>query len=216
MLSKSKGWLVPVLLATGVATALRYAEWSLEIVVPSQEEPVIAGAAAEPVPAPVFPVLNETVELPALSEQKTDAPDVASDSVADAVVAIDVDATPDEQGEEINPARRELEYLREALPGNLVVPAEKTAAEVDALFAEFEEYQALAQRVEEGAASAGERARYTDIRMIKFREEIALIDMCRDLAARQESAPLCANMAEHSEERLADIEKSMQALAQGL
>lgn len=111
-------------------------------------------------------------------------------------------------------ALRELEYLREALPGNRVVPAEKTAAEVDALFAEFEEYQALAERVAKGIATAEEKSRYVEIRTAKYEEEMALIYLCNDVAASADAAPLCANMAAGSERRLADIQKSLQALQQ--
>lgn len=213
-MSDRKRWQIPVLLVVAVtaavAGAILFAALSRDVGKPADTLML----SAMPDPDASLSVLSgqqDAVVWPGVSEEST--------TIAGHEQSVDIDAVPadgtDDQSEEINPARRELEYLKEALPGNLVVPAEKTAAEVDDLFAEFDEYQALVTRMEEGSASAEDRSRYYEIRMTKFQEEIALINMCNDLAANQESAPLCANMAASSAERLADIEKSMQALEQG-
>lgn len=209
-MSDRKRWRTPALATAGVAGVILIAALLRDAGKPADTLMMSAMPDSNTMQA-VSSAPQYEVMQPVASEQSTAIAGHEQPIVIDAVPADDAD----DQSEEINPAKRELEYLKEALPGNLVVPAEKTASEVETLFAEFDEYQALATRMDEGTASEEERSRYYDIRMTKFQEEIALINMCTDLAASQESAPLCANMAANSAERLADIEKSMQTLEQG-
>ena len=220
MMSDRKRRRVPALAAAGVCGLILFAVLSRDVgqtVAPEQvthDAPDTEITAAMPdadVPSAVSG-LPDAVAQPVVPAETT----VIAGNEQSVVIADVLTDDADDQNAEADLARQEREYLKEALPGNLVVPAEKTAAEVDALFAEFEEYQALAARMEDGTAAAEERSRYYEIRMTKFQEEIALINMCNDVAASQFSAPLCANVAANSAERLAEIEKSMQALEQGL
>lgn len=207
-MSDRKRWRISALVAAAVASAMLFAALSRDIGKPAATASTPLPDSVAPLPdwswqqdAGVRPVVAEESNAAAVDEQQIDMDAASSDGT-------------DDQSDEISLTKRELEYLKEALPGNLVVPAEKTPAEVEALFAEFDEYQALARRMEEGTASAEERSRYYDIRMAKFQEEIALINLCNDVLVNQTSTPLCANIAATSAERLADIEKSMQALEQ--
>lgn len=228
----NKGWLVAALVVVIVGVVMRAAfqlDTSDAEVEPMASTPdAVAGSAGNELEGREFEE-GESAQKESEQEQSVVAgsASAASNEALDSAVHGDPAHNPpqsvddassnddDDQPEERSLAvRRELEYLREALPGNLVVPAEKTVAEVDALFAEFEEYQALAARVDKGIATAEERSRYVEIRTARYEEEMALIYLCNDVAASADAAPLCANVAASGEQRLGDIQESLQALQQ--
>ena len=233
----NKGWLVVALVAVIMGVVMRAAfqqDVSDTAVVPMAPAPDVVARSAgkefegrelegrefeEGESAQKESEQEQSVVAGSVSSGSNEAPDSAApgDTAHNPPESVE-DASANDDGDQPEEssllAQRELEYLREALPGNRVVPAEKTAAEVDALFAEFEEYQALAERVAKGIATAEEKSRYVEIRTAKYEEEMALIYLCNDVAASADAAPLCANMAAGSERRLADIQKSLQALQQ--
>lgn len=169
---------------------------------------------------------NSFIEQPAQdivfdnpSEQATDPIEMTADE--DETVLDTSDHVDDAEPDTGTLARREeLQYLKEVLPDNLMIPTEKTAAEVDALFAEFEENRQLQERIEKGEATPEEKERYYDLRMKKYDEEIALINLCQDVAANslassdERQAQLCSHMAESSAERLQVINESIEELQQ--
>jgi hypothetical protein len=118
--------------------------------------------------------------------------------------------------------RQELQYLQEVQPDNLMIPQDKSPRQLDALWSEFQHYHELQQRIDAGIASEADREQYYAIRMAKYEEEKALIELCNDVAANapadpdSEQATLCTHMAAASAERLQVIEASIAELEQQL
>lgn len=118
--------------------------------------------------------------------------------------------------------RQELQYLQEVQPDSLMIPQDKSPQQLDALWSEFQHYHALQQRIDAGSATDADREQYYAIRMAKYEEEKALIELCNDVAANapadpdSEQATLCTHMAAASAERLQVIEDSIAELEQQL
>jgi len=170
------------------------------------------------------PTLNVITEIP--TDANANALPVVSDEIADTEMQpendwIETDATDPEAPDTGTLARREeLQYLQEVLPDNLMIPAEKTPEQVDALFAEFEQHRQLQELINSGKATQEDRERYYELRMKKYDEEIALINLCNDVAsnsmasADERQAQLCSHIADSSEQRLQVINESIEALEQ--
>lgn len=188
-------------------------------------------------PAPAEPFVVET-------DAPTIDPALATATTSLSATANSIDETPSEQSvsalpsssadgaesgsadgsDEYDPAialrRQELQYLQEVQPDNLMIPQDKSPQQLDALWHEFQHYHALQRRIDTGSASEEDREQYYTIRLAKYEEEKALIELCNDVAANMpadpdsEQATLCTHMAATSAERLQVIEASIEELEQ--
>jgi len=120
----------------------------------------------------------------------------------------------DQSHESENEARRQqLQYLQEVLPHTLMIPTEKTEAEIDQMMAELEQHRTLQQRIDENSATLDERFEYVELHRRKLEEEKELIQLCENEAANslasaaEQNAQLCTHMAESATERLRIIEE---------
>ncbi|AUM12174.1 hypothetical protein Kalk_07015 [Ketobacter alkanivorans] len=149
---------------------------------------------------------------------------VTSELVANTTIEVDVEsyveAWPtetetdlDQSHESENEARRQqLQYLQEVLPHTLMIPTEKTEAEIDQMMAELEQHRTLQQRIDDNSATLDERFEYVELHRRKLEEEKELIQLCENEAANslasaaEQNAQLCTHMAESATERLRIIE----------
>ena len=172
---------------------------SEEAPVVAPETPVVADVPTNSEPEPVF---DDSMPEPVAKTQPRAQP-------AEATSADTVDlADQNEQDREAN--AMEIQYLKEVLPDNIMIPVEKTPQEVEALFAQMEEQQALEKKIADKKASQEERERYFELRSQQYEDEIEIINLCRETLASSDPAVsrqgLCANAVESGEERLQEIE----------
>jgi len=115
-----------------------------------------------------------------------------------------------------NEARRQqLQYLQEVLPHTLMIPTEKTEADIDQMMAELEQHRTLQKKIDGNSATLDERMEYVELHRQKLEEEKELIQLCENEAANslasaaEQNAQLCTHMAELAAERLRIIEDSL-------
>lgn len=215
-----------LMLLTGLALGLKLrAPAPVDQVVMEADAPAIDNIHAEVIEADAsaaataeLSAANGNEEPPAESRSSPTMVLSSSDNDTDAENSLD------DINEEPDPAvalrRQELQYLQEVQPDNLMIPQDKSPQQLDALWSEFQHYHELQQRIDAGIASEADREQYYAIRMAKYAEEKALIELCNDVAANapadpdSEQATLCTHMAAASTERLQVIEASIAELEQ--
>lgn len=109
----------------------------------------------------------------------------------------------------------EIEGLKEALPGNQLIPFERTQEEVEALFAVAQELGAISESIENNTATPEDRQRYLDIVAQQFDDEIELIDYCNEMMTDPNNAislELCGQLSKMGEERIQEIEGAREEL----
>lgn len=168
---------------------------------PQPQEPVVAETHSVPPPA----AQNVAEEMPPQEE----------------TAAVDEGGMAEEMDDD-DPAKRhikEVQYLQKALPGNMMVPAEKSEQEVNQLFADAEEQNAIEQKLANDMATAEEKERYYNLRARQLDDEAELINYCNDvLASSDDDIPyeLCSDVAQGSYERLQEIENTRAKLRKEL
>lgn len=195
---------------------------------PETKQAVQAHQVPQPVDTP--PVRQESVvepEMVAVAKPAPVEPEEDSEIIAeDEMVDVEEDEVLDENGlidqtEQAMAVEREIELLRNALPNNMMVPAEKTESEIAALMADAEEQHSLQERIDKGTASDEDRERYFDLIATQYEDEKELINYCSDLVSNPdggENRPhvVCSQVAIDSKNRLKEIESSLEELRQRL
>ncbi len=153
------------------------------------------------------------------AEHSTATPDT---SINNTTTATQTDVIDDDAPTATNIAREnqaiQTQYLREALPGNEMVPFERTPEEAEALMAEFQEHNELRQKIESGEATEEDQLRFYELRASKLEDEIELIKLCQDVQANaldagEETAPtLCQNASANGEQRLQELQEMLAEL----
>lgn len=171
---------------------------------PQPQEPVKPKIVAAAEPAPVEPEITE---------QETEEIDDTEEPVA-----VDENGLIDDDSEAMAIAR-EIELLRAALPNNMMVPAEKTEGEVEALLADAEEQHALQKLIDKGTATLEDRERYFDLISNQYEDERELINYCKDLVNNGDERSgtphtVCDQVAHDSEQRLLELDASLEELRQ--
>lgn len=164
---------------------------SVEEVAPEAEQEAVYAEVGQ---EPTEPVVTRQQASPAPAEE-------SEDEVAEL-------AEQNEQEREAN--AMEIQYLKEVLPDNIMIPVEKTPQEVESLFAQMEEQHALEKKIADKQASQAERERYFELRAQQYEDEIEIINLCTETLASSDPAVsrqgLCANAVENGQERLKEIE----------
>ena len=217
-----------MLLLIGLALGLKLREPALDV---RAEDTAGATSLASGAAATRNPDAFSAKSVP-LTDAALDAAATTPDPInADAQTSqpdIDVENFPQptdfSEAEEPDPAilarRQEIQFLQEALPDNRMLPLDKTPEQLDAMWAEFQQFHHLQQRMDAGQASVEEVEQYYAIRMAKYEEEKALLELCDSVATNslaqptEQEALLCQHMAAGSTERLQVIEDAIAELEQ--
>lgn len=111
--------------------------------------------------------------------------------------------------------KEEIDGLKEALPGNQLIPFERTQEEVEALFAVAQELGTIRESIGNNTATPEDRQRYLDFVGQQFDDEIELIDFCNEIMADPNNATsreLCGQLSEMGEQRIQEIEGEREEL----
>lgn len=82
---------------------------------------------------------------------------------------------------------REIQLLRDALPGNMMLPGIRTATELNNAVEDIKEQQHLQTLIESGKATANDLRRYYDLRAKHFEDELSLIEYCDKVLSTADS-----------------------------
>lgn len=113
--------------------------------------------------------------------------------------------------------RREIQQLREALPGNMLVPGHKTEEERNAIYAAIEEQRKIQNLIQNNRAAPSDKQRYYDLQAKRFEDEIELVNHCKEMLSNINDNEhifhdLCAEITEHADMVLEANEKSLNSL----
>lgn len=111
----------------------------------------------------------------------------------------------------------EIQQLKEALPGNMMVPGNKSEMERNVIYADMKEQYKLQDLIQNDQATDDERQRYYDLQAKRFEDEIELIQYCKEKLSHFSHNEhiyhdLCADITEYGDEVIEADEKSLDNL----
>jgi hypothetical protein len=115
----------------------------------------------------------------------------------------------------------EISLLKEALPGNIMLPVEKTEEELDQQLESIIEQQELQALIDNQEATESDLQRYYKLQAKHFEDEIALIDYCNQIILENQPGdntlyPFCMTVSEKSSEKRQANEASLEKLRQDM
>ena len=118
-------------------------------------------------------------------------------------------------------AEKEIRQLKEALPGNVMIPGKKTEEELDQMLESIKKQQYIQDLINEGEASGDDLRRYYELQAKRYEDEIALIDYCDQIISESQSEddisnPFCKTVIEESGKKREANEASLEYLRQDL
>jgi hypothetical protein len=159
------------------------------------------------------------------SEKTVDFREVWDEDEVNDEVNNDENLDSNDENDKINQQRMagelEIRLLKEALPGNIMLPGEKTEEELNQGLESIMEQQHIQALIDRQEATEHDLQRYYDLQAKVFEDEIALIDYCNQMVFEDQpgddtSNPFCKSVSvEASEKRLAN-ETSLEELRQSL
>jgi hypothetical protein len=113
--------------------------------------------------------------------------------------------------------RREIQEIRESLPGNMMVPGNKPEAERNAIYADIEEQRQLQDLIQKNLATSYEKQRYYKLQAKRFEDEIELIQYCQEKLSNISDSEyifhdLCSEITEHGEQIVEANQRSLENL----